>query len=225
MKNDGFSVISLFTKEFSIGLNDNRIHFSDYLKFAPTWDVKWKLTNRSLSDGYVQLHIHEIARLIQESIREKIYKELAYLFAPAEVKQVFGSEIAKLRSQVTQKDTRSSLKSKEIKEGNFPPCIQRLAGAVREGKNIPHVGRFTFVTFFNQIGMKTDDIITQFSTSPDFNQEKTRYQIEHITGTISGTEYTTPKCDTIRTWGFCYPDAFCKSIRHPLSYYKKKVKQ
>jgi DNA primase large subunit len=72
--------------------------------------------------------------------------------------------------------------------------------------------------------MSADEIIKLFGTSPDFDESKTRYQVEHITGKISGTEYTPPECDTMRTYGICIDaDSLCKRISHPLSYYSKKT--
>jgi len=212
LKNEEQHFINYLAKELGIEVNGQQIHFADYLKYAPTWDTKWKLVNRQLKQGYVLLSKGEIARLIQEAIRKKIYNELSFAFAPSEVKKVFKNEIISIRSKIVFKE--KGKKFEEIKETNFPPCIKSLIVAVKSGMNVPHVGRFTLVTFLNAIGMSIDEILKIFSSSPDFNEEKTRYQIEHITGRISGTIYATPKCDTIRTWGLCYPDEYCKNIRH-----------
>jgi DNA primase large subunit len=54
-----------------------------------------------------------------------------------------------------------------------------------------------------------------------------RYQVEHITGKISGTEYTPPNCDTLKSNNICFqPDGLCKKtwMIHPLIYYKYKGK-
>lgn len=222
MKIEPFEFIKKLSEEFGIEINGNEIHFLDYLKYAPTWDFKWKLVNRDLKNGYVKIEKNEIARLIQEAIRKKIYDELIYAFAPPEVKKVFKNEIMSIRSKFSFKD--KEIKTGEISHQYFPPCIKNLINSAKAGLNIPHVGRFTLVTFLNSIGMDTEEILKIFSSSPDFNSEKTRYQIEHITGKISATIYSTPKCDTIRTWGLCYPDEFCKKVSHPLYYYRRRKK-
>ena len=60
-----------------------------------------------------------------------------------------------------------------------------------------------------------------FATAPDFKESFTRYQVEHITGTTSNTKYSPPKCDTLVSSGVCPgPNALCRQIRHPLSYYR-----
>ncbi len=222
MKNEEEDFISYLAKELGVEVNGEKIHFADYLKYAPTWDMKWKLVNRELKNGYVILSKNEVARLIQEAIRKKIYSELSYIFAPPEVKKVFRNEIIAIKSRIAFKD--KSVKMKEVKADYFPPCIKSLVSAAKSGINVPHVGRFTMVTFLNAIGMSIDEILKIFSSSPDFNEEKTRYQIEHITGRISSTVYAPPKCDTIRTWGLCYPDEYCRGIKHPLFYYRRRRK-
>ena len=222
MKRDSPEIIIEIGKEFGIEFKDGCIHSTDYLKFAPTWDIKWKLVNRELRQGYVRLDKNEIARLLQEAIRKKLYDELSYLFAPQEVKKVFKEEIIAIRNKIALKERKETEKYEDINFEDFPPCIKNLISAIKSGINVPHVGRFTVVTFLNAIGQSTNEILKIFSSIPDFNEEKTLYQIEHITGKISGTIYSTPKCDTIRTWGLCYPDESCKKIWHPLIYYRKK---
>ena len=60
-----------------------------------------------------------------------------------------------------------------------------------------------------------------FATAPDFKESFTRYQVEHISGKTSGTQYSSPKCDTLVSSGVCPgPNALCRQIRHPLSYYR-----
>ena len=74
------------------------------------------------------------------------------------------------------------------------------------------------------MGMTYDQLISIFSQSPDFDEGKSRYQIQHITGDINGTEgYTPPGCGTMKTDGiFSNPDNLCEKVKHPLSYYRIK---
>ncbi|MBC7081415.1 MAG: DNA primase large subunit PriL [Thermoplasmatales archaeon] len=218
MKEEDEEIIYEILKEFKIEHMDGKIHFSDYLKYAPTWDSKWKLVNREMSKGYVKLTKQEIARILQEAISKKIYHELAYMYAPPEIKKIFGEEINLLKNKISFK--KEFKKEKSISD--FPPCISSVISSINSGKNVPHVARFTLVAFLNEIGMSEKEILALFSKSPDFNEEKALYQIHHITGKISSTVYAVPKCSTIRTWGFCFPDEKCKGIFHPLVYYRRK---
>jgi DNA primase large subunit len=196
------------------------VHFTDYIRCAPTWHTKWKLVNRNVRNGFVTLDASECARLIQETVFAKIADELFSLAPPPDVLRLFRDNIMDLKKRLAAREKRTNIG--EVKEENYPPCISRLVAAARSGVNIPHVGRFTLVTFLNSIGMKTDDILAVFAGSPDFNKEKTRYQVEHITGRASSTTYKTPRCDTILTWGLCVPDDLCKTVRHPLAYYVRR---
>jgi len=71
--------------------------------------------------------------------------------------------------------------------------------------------------------MSVDEILNLFNISPDFDAEKTRYQIEHIAG-ATGNVYKPPACDTMRTYGNCIgKDRLCEKINHPLGYYEKRI--
>jgi DNA primase large subunit len=90
------------------------------------------------------------------------------------------------------------------------------------------MGRFALVAFLNSMKLSTNDILKLFSSAPDYEEERTRYQVEHITGSSSSTKYTPPGCEKMRTYGICPVekiDDLCKKTRHPLSYYKAKWKQ
>ena len=110
----------------------------------------------------------------------------------------------------------------------LPPCMKDILANIQAGENVPHMGRFALVSFLHSLKLSTNDILKLFSRAPDFEEDRTRYQIEHISGSISSTEYTPPGCEKMRTYGICPQDkidALCKKIRHPLSYYKRKWKQ
>jgi DNA primase large subunit len=111
-----------------------------------------------------------------------------------------------------------------IEESAFPPCMQALITALTSGTNLTHAGRFSITTFLHTIGMDVSGIAALYARSPDFDPEKTMYQVEHITGRGgSGTEYNAPACAAMRTTGLCvHRDPLCEKIAHPLSYYKVK---
>ncbi len=113
----------------------------------------------------------------------------------------------------------------DVETDKFPPCMKWLLGMAKEGVNLPHSGRFALTAFLNKVGMEIDDIVAVFSASPDFNESITRYQVKHIAGEISGTEYTPQKCSVMVSEGLCHnPDELCKKkwMNHPLTYYRVK---
>jgi len=218
--------VSGMAKEFGIKVTDGlKIYFTDYLKNAPTWSEKWKLVNMPLKNGWVELKKVELARLIQENLRSRLYNELLDLRPPASIKKVFGDDVIRIKNLMQRKEMERKVEIGKASISKFPPCMRQLLAAAQSGVNIPHVGRFALVTFLHSIGMETDEILRLFSKSPDYNEERSRYQIEHITGKISGTEYKTPGCSSIKTWGLCpveKMDDVCRKVSHPLTYYRYK---
>ena len=103
--------------------------------------------------------------------------------------------------------------------------MRTMLAKVQSGENLPHSGRFALTSFLHSIGMSAEEILKLFGSSPDFDSDKSRYQIEHITGEISGTEYTPPECSTMKSYGICLDeDKLCKKewMTHPLKYYRLK---
>ena len=106
-------------------------------------------------------------------------------------------------------------------------CLSSLyqedAFLIGKGTNLAHTARFALVSFLLQINMSPDQVIALFNTSPDFDEEQTRYQVEHIAGS-TGTQYKPPSCATMTTYGNCPgEDELCRRVGHPLSYYERKV--
>lgn len=209
-----------------------RIHFLDYLKFAPTRDAQWKLVNQPLRGGFVALSRDRVIRLIEEGLRERLAEELDELERPGrEVLTAFGRDLTEIVTAVAAMRARFQQEaSGEVRLEAFPPCMKAIWGGIQAHVNIPHMGRFAIVTFLHKLGMDSEAILKFFSQVPDFDVNKSRYQIEHITGKIGGgTEYSAPGCSTMQTYGVCpleQRDDIClHEIRHPLSYYRKKLRR
>lgn len=86
--------------------------------------------------------------------------------------------------------------------------------------------RFALTSFLINIGMDVEKIVKLFVSISDFDEELTRYQVEHIAGLRGGrTKYTPPTCSTLRTHGLCIePDNLCRRVKHPLHYYRIKAR-
>jgi Eukaryotic-type DNA primase, large subunit len=113
----------------------------------------------------------------------------------------------------------------EINKDHFPPCMKFLVSEIKRGSNISHSGRFALTSFLSSVGMSRDEIIKIYRSSPDFDEEKTRYQVEHITGS-SGTVYRCPSCATMKTYGNCIgEDEDCRWVSNPMGRYYKGLKK
>ncbi len=200
------------------------LHFTAFLRATRGLRGKeWKLINQPVEDGYVQLGRERFLRVLEGHLRGRFAEEL-----PLEVNvlllEAFREEAADLQGRLRRRSY--NLESADLgaaRVTNFPPCMQKLLGAVLASENVSHPGRFALVSFMNNIGLDFEGIYQVFASVPDFRESVTRYQIEHITGQISGTEYTSPECSTMKSYGLCPgPDRLCETITHPLNYYRKK---
>ena len=179
-------------------------------------DERWRLVNRDVIHGRVRCTPDEYAILLREKIRQVIRLQL-----PLSVPGPIAMRLRPYAETVSRAWQQQILEQYgDVDEGCFPPCIRAIIAAVTDGTSIPHTARFTLTAFMNTIGMDETAIVEVFTRAPDFDISRTLYQVEHISGS-GGTEYTPPGCATLRTYGLCVnPDAHCKKIGHPLSYYK-----
>ena len=233
LQNEKPDFVVMVGKEFGFDAEkegeNTKICFTDYLGYSSgIKNIEWKLVNRKIKKGYVILAEKEFARLIQESLRKRIESELP-LPVNNEILKVFKSEISEIKNMTDERKKMFMPKTLgKISIMNFPPCMRHLLGMMQEGENVSHSGRFALTTFLHAVGMDAEQILSLFSSASDFDEHKSRYQIEHITGKISGTEYTPPECATMKTYGLCInEDDLCKMewMTHPLKYYRTKGKK
>ncbi|MDD4126866.1 MAG: DNA primase large subunit PriL [Methanomicrobium sp.] len=210
-------------KSVGIQLDKDRIKVPEYVELVPNLrDARWQLVNRDVSEGYVSIKKEELEELLKERIRVVLHGQL-----PLPVSEGICSLLESCVGEISSVYQEKLMEQfGEVDEGSFPPCMKAIVGAVSAGTNIPHTARFSLTAFMHTIGMETTGIVKVYTRAPDFDVEKTMYQVEHISGR-SGTEYTPPGCATMKTYGLCVnPDNICKTknIAHPLSYYKIKKK-
>lgn len=204
--------------------DDLAMHVTSYLAHLKGIREDWtRLVNQRVTDGWVLLAPDRFARVLQEAVRDKILDELPLPTSRA-IHDALEDEIARLgqKAEMLAKEFEPEPLG-EARLDLIPPCMQALLGQLQAGENVPHQGRFAITAFLSKIGMDADRIVDLFSTAPDFKEDVTRYQVEHITGESSTTEYTPPACQTMVTYGLCVnKDALCEHISHPLSYYRVK---
>jgi len=205
-----------------------RVHFTDYLRLASGMrDEKWKLVNRCLSKGWVRVSLEDLARLLQEAVRERAL-EGASLPVDARVCEALRPYSEEIKRELERR--RAAWGGGEpragVDEDCFPPCISELLRHIRSGMSVPHPARFAVTSFLLNLGVSVEDIVATFANLPDFDEEKTRYQVEHIAG-IRGNrkKYSPPSCDTMRTYGNCFRNAECEGVSHPLAYYERKLRE
>ncbi|MEF8879360.1 MAG: DNA primase large subunit PriL [Candidatus Thermoplasmatota archaeon] len=202
------------------------VYFTDYLHSAPTRYKSWKMINRDMKNGYVYLSKRNLARLIQEKLRDRINYELDQKDCNQLIYKTFEEDIERFRNKLKLRKKKISAKPiGEFKTEMLPPCMKNILSSIQNGENVPHMGRFAFVSFLNSLSLNVNEILKLFSSAPDYEEEKTRYQVEHITGRGSSTSYKPPSCEKMNTYGLCpteEKDRLCKKVPHPMSYYRAK---
>jgi DNA primase large subunit len=167
-------------------------------------------------------------RLLQEEVRRRIERRLEATELPSFPEKIteIAERLLELAKERIGQDEMEGF-PKTVTQSAFPPCIIALQESVAKGHHLSHVGRFTLTSFLVSIGMPSEKVAELFKSFSDYNERLTRYQIEHIAGERgSRTRYTPPQCSTLQTHGVCVnPDALCRWVRHPLAYYRRKVKR
>jgi len=217
------------TVQHSPEKNMIKIFFKDYLRNAPTRYKEWKMVNRGIGGGFLTISHKDLARILLESLRERINEELLNRECDQNVYDTFSSDIQRFQNMLMmQKKKIETAPVGKVSIEKLPPCMKDILSAIQSGENVPHMGRFSLVAFLSSLKLGSNDILKLFSTAPDYQEDKTRYQVEHITGASSSTEYKCPGCEKMRTYGICPVDKMddiCKKVHHPLSYYSNKWKQ
>ena len=205
------------------------VEFGDYLRCSSAMKSKsWKLVNQDVSGGRTRITEERLIRLVEQMITDGIISELP-LPVNDEILGALSDDVDDIRLALEEKRAEQPEKDfGAISIVRFPPCMKKLLEMIRAGENVPHTGRFALVAFLHTLGMDSNAILATFAMSADFDENKSRYQIQHITGEISGTEYTPPECNTMRSYGICFdPDDLCNRdwMVHPLTYYRMKGKK
>jgi DNA primase large subunit len=216
---------------FTVDDEGLRMHVADYLRAAPS-ESSWKLVLRTVDRGQVRIGRKDAVRLVQEALARRIVEELdaeAGKPMPEDVQAALEPLLDRLEPKLeAARESWTSGDFGPVQPELFPPCIKEIFASLTRKENVPHHGRFALATFLNTIGWGSEQILDYLSSTPNFDREKSRYQIEHVTGQKGVDAYTPPGCATMQTNGVCpldKRDSVCFTIKHPLSYYRKGLRR
>lgn len=224
-------VIAKIARELNIKIepSDGKflIPIPSFLRNAVVFnDRDLKLCNQEMFEGNVIASKDIASKIIREAFYRKYMEDVNEL---SEFPEPVASILKRYADKIIVRGTEIKRERANLGPMNkkaFPPCLNMIISQMEKGKNVSHPARFFIVTFLHRIGLPNDEIIKYFGEVPDYLEKMTRYQVEHITGTGRGREYSTPSCQTLSSLGLCYreTDDLCKSgkINHPLQYYKIK---
>ncbi|MEM0203288.1 MAG: DNA primase regulatory subunit PriL [Archaeoglobaceae archaeon] len=217
LENEEDTIVRIVARDLGIKLRDWEVHVSSYVKASSRIrDDDWRLVNRSVSDGYVKTSRPQVIRIIKEFLRARFFEKTDF-FVPSLQPHLRDIESVAVRERRVEFDFG------EVDSKCFPPCMLEIISEIQRGMNVPHTARFAVTSFLLNIGMSTDEILRLFKSAPDFDEEKSRYQIEHIAGMKGkATKYSAPSCDTMRTYQNCVSNC---NVSHPLIFYRNCKKR
>jgi DNA primase large subunit len=193
------------------------ISVSDYLKHSINFhEREWKLINRRVENGQVFLSPHETVRLIRKELGTYINSKIINAKTPTMIPG-FEDSVNKL-VLLSKKFTTYT-----VTTGEYPPCIKHAIDVLEKGENLPHSGRFMLAAFLLSKGQTVQQIAPLFKNAPDYNERVTLYQLNHLAGTSgSGTQYSCPSCEKLKTQSLCFAIPECDNIINPLQFGRKK---
>jgi len=131
---------------------------------------------------------------LQPLPRESILHAQGASFSEKDLEKII--QLAKAPSQIQRKLCRTIYKSATRK---IRPCIIEALKADLKGDMEHHKMRLAIAVEYLAAKFSVDQTLALFKDQTDFNEVKTRYQVEHA----SRKEYKPFKCSKIRGLGFC----------------------
>ncbi|QLH10139.1 DNA primase [Nitrosarchaeum sp. AC2] len=195
------------------------IPVADYLKHSISFhEREWKLINRYVKDGKVLLTPEKTVRLIRKELGTYIGSKINNAPTPPMIPgfENMVNELISICKKLTPSYTTTT--------GEYPPCIKHAIEVLEKGENLPHSGRFMLATFLLSKGQSVEEIAPLFKNAPDYNQRVTLYQLNHLAGTSgSGTHYSCPSCEKLKTQNLCFAIPECDNIINPIQFGKKRI--
>ncbi len=193
------------------------VNVSDYLTRSIQFhEREWKLINRKVANGKVHLSSHHTVRLIRKELGKYIDQKISKGKTP---EMIPGFEDYVNRLILLGK----KFVIHTVDTGEYPPCVKHATDVLEKGENLPHSGRFMLATFLLSKGQTVEQIAPLFKNAPDYNERVTLYQLNHLAGTSgSGTKYSCPSCEKLKTQDLCFATSECDNIINPLQFGRKR---
>jgi DNA primase large subunit len=214
----------LFKINVDLDSKDNnlfKVRVTDYLTRAPNFhEEEWKLINRLVHNGYVYLDADETVRLIRSELTSLIYSRVKTMTL-SNLPESIKAKVDDLRTKL-----KPHYEYRRYQPTHYPPCIKKALEIMNRGENLPHSARLMLATYMLAIGKSVDDIVILFHNAPDYNENITKYQVEHLAGNRgSHTKYSVPSCEKLRNENLCFATEECNGITNPIQFRSKLFKK
>lgn len=217
LQDDSEDQVKSMAVEVGLNLKGDSLYYLDFINLAGdlTDNPAWRLVNQSLKDGWIRLEPWQLRRLLAMWVKVKTSEEIDASEIPKLLREM-GKSVSHSKSKSYRKVTVESLE-----EDALPPCIEAIISRMADD-SADHQDMFVLGTFLVNLGLSEEKILGVLRKSPKYDESTARYQLKFISGEKSGTEYTCPSCDTLRTQGVCVAEC---DVKHPLQYYRRNSRK
>ncbi len=115
-----------------------------------------------------------------------------------------------------------SLKLKNLKDSQFPPCIKKILEGVKDGRKR---ALFALINFFRSIGIEKEGLekrIYEWNKKNEVSLKK-GYINSQLNWTYRRKPLMPPNCrEFYQNLGVCNPDRTCSKIKNPINYVTRK---
>ena len=73
-------------------------------------------------------------------------------------------------------------------------------------------------------GQLVEQIAPLFKNAPDYNEKVTLYQLNHLSGNTSTTQYACPSCEKLKSQDLCFAIPECDNIINPIQFGRKRYR-
>lgn len=190
----------------------------DYLLHVTTLRSKeWSLKERMVEGGMVFLRDKEVARLIRHQLQVRLILRIRAM--PMPEKGTIPENLSMAAEQVKAKHKAKFEQGVMVLPAVLPPCIRKIIEMMEHHENVSHAGRILLATYMVANGRPADEICSLFKGAPDYNEQTTRKNIAYLAGqNAQSRAYHVKGCERVKADGFCFADAGCTNITHPLQY-------
>lgn len=204
-------------KEFGISLSKNKIDVKSYLRYIPK-TKEYSIVNQDLNEGSINLDSGGVIAILSEAVRQHIQMGMPIKREgmPKDLTADLEESANKLQEEIREARIVTERVGRVETGGEIAPCIKRLLDQLKNGENVPHIGRWVVAAYLLKKGFSVDEIVTMFSSAPNFDEKVTRYQVEFI----KKKNYGIPSCVNLDSYGVCIQKC---GIKHPLFYGTKRT--
>ncbi|MBI1973778.1 hypothetical protein HYS54_03105 [Candidatus Micrarchaeota archaeon] len=195
--------------------SEHVVPLTDFLRLMPKDS---KLATQSLSKGNVSVTRDALESMISEAVFQSITSTRVDENSVPKIFTFWANELKKFR-----KTAEPDLPLGDFDMHAAPPCMRRILSDLQSSEKVGHMPRFALATFCANTHIPIDTAIDFFRKQPNWNEQKTRYHLEHAYGLKSSrVKYSCPNCVKMESLGLCFRDETCK-WPNPAMYYKRMM--